>query len=334
MRLHQLGRREFITLLGGAAAGWPLAARAQQAVMKRIGVLMTESEGSSDTNARVAVFEATLKELGWTPGHNLQIDYRWAMGDIERAHALAADLVDSAPDVLLAVATPSLVAIQKATHTIPIVFVAVSEPVANGFVPSLSHPGGNATGFTNLEPGFGPKWLELLKEIAPRVSRVSVMFNATTGVTTDLFFRAVEAAAPRFAVETVRSDVHSLEDIEAGMKSLDGDGSAGLIFPPEPFTAQNSKRIVELANAYRLPAVYPFWFFADAGGLASYGVYLPGLFRPAASYVDRILKGDKPGDLPVQQPTQFQLVINLKTAKALGLTVPPALLTSADAVIE
>ncbi len=328
-----IGRRQFITGLGGAAAAWPLAARAQQGV-KRVGVLMPETEGSSDTNARVALFEATLKELGWTPGLNLQIDYRWGMGDIERTRTLAADLVKSVPDVLVAVATPSLVAIQKATHTIPIVFVVVSEPVANGFVPSLSHPGGNATGFTNLEPGFGPKWLSLLKEIAPRVSRVSVMFNATTGITTDLFFRAVEAVAPRFAVETIRSDVHSLEDIEAVMKSLNGDSNAGLIFPPEPFTVQNSKRIVELANAYRLPAVYPFRFFADAGGLASYGVYLPGLFRPAASYVDRILKGEKPGDLPVQQPTKFQLVINLKTAKALGLTVPLPLQASADEVIE
>jgi len=328
-----IGRRQFISAIGAATVAWPLTLRAQQGV-KRVGVLMLETEGSSDTNARVALLETTLKELGWTPGLNLQIDYRWGMGDIERTRALAADLVNSAPDALVAVSTPSLVAMQKATRTIPIVFVAVSEPVVNGFVPSLAHPGGNATGFSNLEPSIGPKWLELLKEIAPRVSRVSVMFNATTGVTTDLFFRAVEAAAPRFAVETVRSDVHSLEDIEAGMKSLDGDGSAGLIFPPEPFTAQSSKRIVELANAYRLPAVYAFWFFADAGGLGSYGVYLPGLFRPAASYVDRILKGEKPGDLPVQQPTKFQLVINLKTAKALGLTVPTTLLATADEVIK
>jgi putative ABC transport system substrate-binding protein len=337
LRLGQMaisiGRRQFVSALGGAAVAWPLAVRAQQGA-KRVGMLMTESEGSSDTNARVAVFEAALKELGWTPGRNLQIDYRWAMGDSERIRSLAVELVSSAPDVLVAVATPSLVAIQKATHTIPIVFVAVSEPVANGFVPSLSHPGGNATGFSNMEPSMGAKWLELLKEIAPRVSRVSVMFNLTTGVTTDLFFRAVEAAAPRFAVETIRSDVHSMEDIEAVMRSLNGDSNAGLIFPPEPFTAQNNKRIVELANTYRLPAVYSFRFFADAGGLASYGTYLPGLFRPAAVYVDRILKGEHPGDLPVQQPTKFQLVINLKTAKALELTVPQALLVAADEVIE
>jgi putative ABC transport system substrate-binding protein len=327
-------RREFITLLGGTAAAWPLAAQAQQGPIRRIGVLMPESEGSADSQARVAVFETTLKQLGWMPGRSIQIDYRWAMGNADKMRALAAELVDSAPDALVAVATPSLVAMQKATRTIPIVFVAVSEPVANGFVPSLAHPGGNATGFSNLEPSIGPKWLGLLKHIAPRVSRVSVMFNLTTGVTTDLFFRAVEAAAPQFAVEAIRSDVHSLEDIETAIKGLSGDGSVGLILPPEPFTLQNSKSIVELTERYRVPAIYPFRAFAAAGGLASYGINLPELFRPAAEYIDRVLKGENPGDLPVQQPTKFQFVINLRTATALGLTVPPDLLATADEVIE
>jgi putative ABC transport system substrate-binding protein len=197
--------------------------------MRRIGVLMPESEDTPESQARVAAFHARLQELGWTPGSNLQIDYRWAMGDIERTRTAAADLANSGPDALVAVATPSLVAIQKATRTLPIVFVAISEPVANGFVASLAHPGGNATGFTNLEPGFGAKWLELLKEIAPRVSRVAFMFNPTTAVI-DLFFRSVEAATPKFAVETVKSQVHSVDEIEAAMKSLGGDGSAGLIF--------------------------------------------------------------------------------------------------------
>jgi putative ABC transport system substrate-binding protein len=329
-----VGRRQFISALGSAAVVWPLAARAQQTTMKRVGVLMPESEGSVESNTRVDFFETTLKELGWRPGRNLQIDYRWANGDFERTRALAADLVNAAPDALVAIATPSLVAIQKATHVIPIVFVGVSEPVANGFVASLAHPGGNATGFSNLEPGIGPKWLDLLKQIAPRVSRVSVMFNLTTGITTDLFFRAVEAAAPQFAVEPIRSDVHSLDDIEAVMKSIGGDGSAGLIFPPDTFTRQNSKRVVELANTYRLPAIYPFRDFTDAGGLASYGVYIAELFRPVARYVDRILKGEHAGDLPVQQPTKFDLIINLKTAKSLGLTVPTTLLATADQVIE
>jgi putative tryptophan/tyrosine transport system substrate-binding protein len=297
-------------------------------------LLMPESEASVDSSARVTFFETRLKELGWMPGRNIQIDYRWAMGNPERFRSLATELVNSAPDVLLAVATPSLAALQKATHTIPIVFVAVSEPVATGFVPSLAHPGGNATGFSNLEAGFSGKWLELLKEIAPRVSRVSMMFNPTTGVTTEMFYRAVEGVAPQFAVEMIRSDVHSLEDVETDMKSLATGGGAGLIFPPEPFTLQNSKAIVDLANRYRLPAVYAFRTFPDAGGLASYGIYLAALFRPAADYIDRILKGEKPGNLPVQQPTRYQLVINVKTAKALGLEVPDKLLATADDMIE
>jgi putative ABC transport system substrate-binding protein len=261
---------------------------------KRAGIPITKLGSHADSKARMAVFETTLKQLGWLPGRNIQIDYRWAMGDIERMRTLTAELVNLAPDALVAVSTPSLVAIQKATHTIPIVFVAVSEPVANGLVPSLAHPGGNATGFSNLEPSIGPKWLELLKDIAPRVSRVLVMFNLETGITTDLFFRAVEAAAPQFAVEAVRSDVHSLEDIETAMKDLPSNGSAGLIFPPEPFTLQNSKSIAELTEQYRLPAIYAFRAFTAAGGLASYGVYLPELFHPAAEYVDRILKGEHP----------------------------------------
>jgi putative tryptophan/tyrosine transport system substrate-binding protein len=327
-------RREFITSVAGAVVAGAVAARAQQGTTKRIGVLMPESEGNADSKARVVVFETTFKQLGWVPGRNLRIDYRWAMGDIQKMRLLAADLVNSAPDALVAVSTPALAAIQKATHTIPIVFVAVSEPVINGFVPSLAHPGGNATGFSNLEPSIGGKWLEILKGIAPHVSRVSVMFNLTTGITTDLFFSAVEAASPRFAVKALKSDVHSLEEIEAAMKNLTSESTSGLIFPPEPFTLQNSKPIVELANQYRLPAVYAFPSFCTAGGLASYGIYLPGVFRPAAEYVDRILKGEHPGDLPVQQPTTFQFVINLKTARALGLTVPPDLLASADEVIE
>jgi putative ABC transport system substrate-binding protein len=327
-------RREFITLVAGAAVAGTVSARAQEGVTKRIGVLMPESEGSADSSARVVVFENTFKQLGWMLGRTLQIDYRWAMGDNRRMLELAGDLVNSAPDALVAVSTPSLAAIQKATRTIPIVFVAVSEPVSNGFVPSLAHPGGNATGFSNLEPSIGGKWLELLKKIAPRLSRVSVMFNVTTGITTDLFFRAVEAVSPRFAVEPVRSNVHSLEEIETAMKSLASLGSSGLIFPPEPFTLQNSKPIVELASQYGLPAIYAFPAFCAAGGLASYGIYLPGMFRPAAEYIDRILKGERAGDLPVQQPTTFRFVINLKTAKALGLTVPPDLVASADEVIE
>ena len=256
------------------------------------------------------------------------------MGDVERTREFAAELVNLAPDALVAVATPSLAAMRRATNTIPIVFVGVSEPVANGFVPSLAHPGGNVTGFSNLEPSFGAKWLELLKAIAPQVSRVAVIFNLTTGVTTEMFVRALEGAAPRFSIEAVRHDVHSTEDIEIIMKNLPGDGTAGLIFPPDPFTTQNRKSIAELANRYRLPAVYTFRSFIEAGGLASYGTNFAELFRPTAEYINRILKGENPADLPVQQPTKFQLVINLKTAKALGLSVPQSLIVSADEVIE
>jgi putative tryptophan/tyrosine transport system substrate-binding protein len=326
-------RRDFIALIGGAAT-WPLAARAQQPNQtRRIGVLMPESEGSAESRARVAAFDARLRQLGWTPGHNLQIDYRWGMGDIEKTRAAAQDLVRSAPDILVAAATPSLVEVQRATRTIPIVFIAVSEPVASGFVASLARPGGNATGFSNLEPTFGGKSLELLKEIAPRVSRVAVIFSQPTAFI-DSYFRSVEAAAPRFSATAIKASVRSPEEIGAVVTSLGREVSAGLILPPDPYTAQNKDVIIELTSRYRLPAVYPFRFFPAEGGLASYGIVVADLFRQAAGYVDRILKGERPGDLPVQQPTKFELVINLKTAKTLDLDVPPTLVARADAVIE
>jgi len=331
--MFNMRRREFVTFLGGAAA-WPLAVGAQQAgQVRRIGVLMPESESTPESQARVAALQSGLQELGWTLGRNLQIDYRWAMGDLERTRAAAEDLVKSTPDVLLAVATPSLAAIQRATRTIPIIFVAVSEPVASGFVATLARPGGNATGFSNLEPTFGGKCLELLKEIAPRVSRVAVMFNqATTFI--DLFVRSVEGAAPQFSVVAIKAVVHSPEEIETVMTSLGHEAGAGLIFPPDPYTVQHSKQIIELTNRYRLPAVYPFRIFPADGGLVSYGISVPDLLRQAAGYINRILKGERPGDLPVQQPTKFELVVNLKPAKVLGLEVPPTLLARADEVIE
>jgi ABC-type uncharacterized transport system substrate-binding protein len=327
-------RREFITLLGGAAVALPIVARAQQGDrMRRVGVLMPESEDSAESRARVAAFQNRLQELGWTLGRNLAIDWRWAMGDSERTRAEATDLVKSAPDALVAVATPSLMEIQRATRTIPIIFVSVSEPVAGGFVASLARPGGNATGFSNLEPTFGAKLLELLKEMAPRVSRVAVMFGQPTNFI-NLFFHSVEAAAPQFSVATIKSPVHSPEDIATVLTSLGREAGTGLIFPPDPFTVQHKEPTIELTSRYRIPAVYPFRFFSDAGGLASYGVPVAYAIRQAADYVARILKGEKPADLPVQQPSKFELVINLKTAKALGLEVPPTLLARADEVIE
>jgi putative tryptophan/tyrosine transport system substrate-binding protein len=328
-------RREFITMLGGAAMAWPLAARAQQTErMRRIGVLMPESEGDPESQARVAMFHARLQELGWTVGRNLRIDYRWAIGDLERTRVDAAELLRLAPDVILAVASPALATVQKATRTIPVVFVAVSEPVAQGFIQSLAHPGGNITGFTNLEPTFGGKWLELLKEIAPRVTRVAIMFNPNTAPYAALFSRSVKAAAQKFGVEPADAAVQQLADVESVMSMLAREPGGGLIVPPDPFMAAQGKLIGELAARFQLPAVYPFRFMLAEGGLASYGVNIPDLFRHAASYVDRIFRGEKPSGLPVVQPTKFELVINLKTARALGLEIPPSLLARADEVIE
>jgi len=330
-----IGRREFITKLGGAAMAWPLAARAQQTErMRRIGVLMPESEGDPESQARVAMFHGRLQELGWTVGRNLRIDYRWAIGDLERTRVDAAELLRLAPDVILAVASPALATVQKATRTIPVVFVAVSEPVAQGFIQSLAHPGGNITGFTNLEPTFGGKWLELLKEIAPRVTRVAIMFNPNTAPYAALFSRSVKAAAQKFGVEPADAAVQQLADVESVMSMLAREPGGGLLVPPDPFMAAQGKLIGELAARFQLPAVYPFRFMLAEGGLASYGVNIPDLFRHAASYVDRIFRGEKPSDLPVVQPTKFELVINLKTARALGLEIPPSLLARADEVME
>jgi putative ABC transport system substrate-binding protein len=328
-------RREFITMLGGAAMAWPLAARAQQTErMRRVGVLMPESEGDPESQARVAMFHGRLQELGWTVGRNLRIDYRWAIGDLERTRVDAAELLRLAPDVILAVASPALATVQKATRTIPVVFVAVSEPVAQGFIQSLAHPGGNITGFTNLEPTFGGKWLELLKEIAPRVTRVAIMFNPNTAPYAALFSRSVKAAAQKFGVEPADAAVQQLADVESVMSMLAREPGGGLLVPPDPFMAAQGKLIGELAARFQLPAVYPFRFMLAEGGLASYGVNIPDLFRHAASYVDRIFRGEKPSGLPVVQPTKFELVINLKTARALGLEIPPSLLARADEVIE
>jgi putative ABC transport system substrate-binding protein len=236
--------------------------------------------------------------------------------------------------VILAVASPALATVQKATRTIPVVFVAVSEPVAQGFIQSLAHPGGNITGFTNLEPTFGGKWLELLKEIAPRVTRVAIMFNPNTAPYAALFSRSVKAAAQKFGVEPADAAVQQLADVESVMSMLAREPGGGLLVPPDPFMAAQGKLIGELAARFQLPAVYPFRFMLAEGGLASYGVNIPDLFRHAASYVDRIFRGEKPSDLPVVQPTKFELVINLKTARALGLEIPPSLLARADEVIE
>jgi len=321
-------RREFITLLGGAAAvGWPLAARAQQQT-RRIGVLMAESESDPESDARVTAFNQSLAKLGWTIGRNLQIDYRWAAGDVERTRVATAELLRLAPNVILAIASPSVRSVQQAAPTIPIVFIGVSEPIAQGFVQSLSHPGGNVTGFTNLEWGFGAKWVQLLKEIAPHLSRVAIVFNPDTAPYVASFVPSVETAAQELAVEPVMAAVRQPADIDATMHMLAREQGGGLILPPDIFTTTHRKLVVELAARYGLPTIYPFRFFPVDGGLMSYGIDIPNLFRLAAGYIDRILKGERPADLPVQQPTKYEFAINLKTAKALGLEVPPTLLAA------
>ena len=328
-------RREFITLLGGAAAAWPLAARAQQPDrVRRIGVLMVLAESDSQSQRRITAFQEGLEKLGWTVGRNLAIDYRWGVSDPEAARATTSELLSLAPDLILANAISALRGAQQATHTVPIVFTGVSEPVAQGFVASLARPGGNTTGFTNLEPSVGGKWVELLKDIAPRVTRVAVMFNPASTSIAAQFVDSVEEAAVKFGLETVEARVHAFAEIEAVLTRLGSAPGVGLILPPDTFTGFHHKAIVELAARYRLPAIYPFGYFAAAGGLVSYGPDVTDQFRRAATYVDRIFRGEMPGDLPVQQPTKFEFVINLRAAKALGLTVPDKLVVAADEVIE
>ena len=325
-------RREFITLLGGAAAAWPLAARAQQAErMQRIGVLMNFAADDAEGQGRVAAFQQALQQLGWTDGRNVQIDYRWAAGDTGRFRRYAEELLALAPDVVLASATPSVQALQQATRAVPIVFANVGDPVAAGLVDSLARPGGNVTGFTYFEFGFAAKWLELLKEIAPRVTRVAVLRDLTIG---PAHFTAIQAAAPSFRVELSAVGVGDVGEIERTVAAFARSSNAGLVVTPSTSALIHRDLITMLAARHRLPAVYGFRYFVTAGGLISYGPDPMDLFRRAAGYVDRILKGEKPADLPVQAPTKYELVINLKTARTLGLTVPPTLLARADEVIE
>ncbi len=330
-------RREFITLFGGATVAWPFGAHAQQPDrIRRIGVLMAYSARDPEGQRRAAAFEQGLKGLGWAEGHNIRIDYRWPGDEIDIDHirALAKELVDMAPDAIMGGTTPAVKALQRATRTIPIVFAGVTDPVDQGFVTNLARPDGNLTGFTNFEFSLGGKWLELLKEIAPRVTRVALMFNPETVASPLLYLRSVEAAAPSFAVELTTTPVHDEAEIERGIASLARKSLGGLIVLPDIFTISRRKPTIELAAQYRLPAIYSLPYFARDGGLVSYGTDTTDLYRRAALYIDRIFKGSKLADLPVQGPTKFELVINLKTAKALGLTVPPTLLARADEVIE
>jgi putative tryptophan/tyrosine transport system substrate-binding protein len=328
-----LRRRRFITLLGGAAAAWPLAARGQQAErVRRIGVLMNLASDDAEGQARLAAFHQGLQQLGWTVGRNVQIDYRWSAGNADYIRKFAAELVALAPDVIVSTGSPSVAVLQQATRSVPIVFTAVVDPVGGGLVASLARPGGNATGFMLFEYSTSGKWLELLKEIAPRVMRAAVIRDPTLTAAVAQF-AAIQGAAGSLGVELSPIDMRDAGEIERAVTAFSRVSNGGLIVTASGSSARRSL-IITLAARHKLPAVYAFRYFATSGGLISYGPDIIDPFRRAAGYVDRILKGEKPADLPVQTPTKYELVINLKTAKALGLEVPPTLLARADEVIE
>jgi putative ABC transport system substrate-binding protein len=328
-------RRAFITLLGSAAA-WPFAARAQQpGAMRRIGVLMGWSESDPEYRSRIDVFVQRLAPLGWADGRNVRIDVRWTNGDVERAGVLAKDLVELLqPDVIVAGATPATAALQRETRTIPIVFAVVSDPVGSGFVASLARPGGNITGFINIEAAMGGKWLELLKEIAPRLRHVAIMFNPDTAPGGGSYYLGpFETAARSLAVEPTTVRVHNDAEIETAMAAL-GREQAGVVVASDSFMSIHRGTVNSQAARNNVPVIFDYFSFPREGGLMAYGTNNVDLFRRAATYVDRILRGAKAGDLPVEIPTKFDLVINLKTAKALGLDVPLSLQQRADEVIE
>jgi len=333
MQFDRMNRRELIALLSGAPA-WPLAARAQQgAQVRRIGVLMNVAADDPQGQANVAAFAQALQQSGWSNGSNVRIDTRWGENDVDREHRYAAELVALAPDVTLAAGTLSVAALQKATRTLPIVFVSVSDPVGAGLVDNLARPGGNTTGFMDFEYSFSGKWPELLKQVVPGVKRAAVLRGAANpaGIAQ---FGAIRAAASSLGLDVSPIDVRDAGEIERAVAAFARSANGGLIVTPSASVSSHHALIVELAARHKLPAVYSFRSDVAGGGLISYGPDRFDPFRRAASYVDRILKGERPGDLPVQSPTKYELVINLKTAKALGLAVPDTLLTTADEVIE
>ena len=327
-------RREFISLIGGVAATWPLAARAQQAErMRRIGVLHSGAADDPHIQARNTAFLQALQQLGWTEGRNIRLDIRWAAADAERIRKYVAELVAFAPDVILATGSSTVGPLLQATRSIPIVFTLVPDPIGAGFVDNLGRPGGNATGFMLFEYGIGGKFLELLKQIAPGVSRAAVLRDP--GITGGIGqFAAVQTAAPSLGIEIMPVNMRDTSEIENGITTFARSANGGLVVTGSPLAVLHRNLIITLAARHKLPAVYFEREFAVDGGLISYGPNFIDQFRVAAGYVDRILKGEKPADLPVQAPTKYELVINLKTAKALGLNVPPALLARADEVIE
>jgi putative ABC transport system substrate-binding protein len=329
-------RREFISLLGGiSAAAWPDLASAQQSSrLRRIGWMDSFREDDPNARARVKAFLEVIGKLGWTIGGNLEIDFRWDLFDVGRARQAGADLLKLAPDLVFCGGTPSALAMQQATLAPPIVFAFVTDPIGQGIVPNLAHPGGNMTGFSYFEPGVGAKWLEILKEIAPGIARASLIFNPVSSPYSPLYYQSIVAAAPKLGVEPATVLVHDLADVEQVLARLGREPGNGVVFSADAFIYNNRKLVIELAAQHRVPAIYGLPGTAAEGGLIYYSVDIVDLCRKAAAYVDRILRGEKPADLPVQSPTKYEMTINLRTAMALGLNVPSTLLVSADQVID
>jgi len=328
-------RRDFIKVLAGAAAAWPFSARAQRSErVRRIGVLMPRPAGDSEGQKQAAALQRGLEELGWLSSRNIQIDYRWQTDDKDRLQAFAKELIELKPDVLVVGSTPSLAAAQQTRTTVPMVFAGVADPVAQGFVQTPARPGGNITGFALEEPSMGGKWVEMLREIAPGVGRITVIFNPNSAPFGSMFLPSMQVAHPSSSPEIIVSRVLSEADVESAIVAAASQPSSGLIFLPDTFLNARPEMIASLVAKHHVPAIYSIPSFPRNGGLIAYGIERVDLFYRAAAYVDRVLRGENPSDLPVQFPTKFELVINLKTAKAIGISVPPALLATADEVIE
>jgi putative tryptophan/tyrosine transport system substrate-binding protein len=328
-------RREFITLLGGVATVWPLAARAQQSRRTaRVGVLMGIGDSDPEAGPRVEALEQSFHELGWIKGQNLQLDYRWTAGDLDRAQHFAKEIVELKPDLIVVHSTPAVKALRQLTSSIPMVFVLIADPIGSGFVQNLSHPGGNITGFMNVDAPMTSKWLELIVEIAPKTRQVALIYNPNTASFYKDFLNSFGAAAPKFNVHGISTPVTDAAAIEGAMKELGQSPDIAIFVLPDVFVQVHRALIIKLAEQYRVPAIYPYRFFPTSGGLLSYGIDTVIVFRQAADYADKILKGAAPGDLPVQAPLAFKLIVNLKAANAIGLTIPESFLLRADEVIE
>jgi putative tryptophan/tyrosine transport system substrate-binding protein len=327
-------RRDFIRLLGGAVAAWPCGAWAQQPQPRRVGILMGISKDDAGAAGRIASIEKPLQELGWVPGRNIELLYRWGAGDTDLTAAYAKELIETKPDLIFAHTNTGMAALHREGSSIPVVFAMVSDPVGMGYVDNMARPGRNVTGFTPFEPSLGGKWLSLLKELAPNIEHIGLCFNPEAGNNAAPFKLSIEAAAPALGIKSIVTPSGDSGEIQHMISVQSQTPNTGLIFLPDAFTSAHRERLVAQVAQHRMSATYPLRIFSAVGGLVSYGVDVNQVFREATVYVDRVLRGTPPGDLPVQAPTKFELVINLKTARALGLEVPPTLLARADEVIE